>query len=202
MRPGLIVVVLTGVVCLWTVGTVIWLARTGTKRIEAVADEDDYVAPVTPSPTPSLSESPTPPPAAASPSARPTRTPRQCHLAQAQAEGVADEEGRSCRREELVEATNCCPPWSSVHSCEGCDKGCCAQFHRCVSCCMGARQPFHKCSAACRTSSQSLNKHGKYADEHHRFCWKSLVPESEHPNPKKLANSPKPSVRWLKLSPV
>lgn len=199
MRPILIVVVLAVVVCVWTVGTVVWLARTGTSRLEAV--DDDYVAPVSPSPTPSPSST-----ASArvdvSPSVKPSRPPRQCHLAQAQADGVADDEGRSCRREEVVDETNCCPLWTSMYTCDGCEKHCCGQYHRCVSCCMAAKEPFHKCSSACRTSSQSLNKQGKYADEQHRFCWKQPAPESERPQPKKLATSPNPSVRWLKLSPA
>lgn len=194
MRP-VIIVIGVGIVCIWLTLSVVWLIIAAHRDRHSV--DDDYVLS---SPSESVVPTRVPSPPVATPCPAPfepqSPAPRQCHVAQAQAHGVADEFGRACDRAELLDATNCCPPWSPLYSCTGCENRCCAEYHRCVSCCMGrTNKSFHVCSSQCRTSSRSLNKHGKYADKERRFCWASQV------HPKKSPARPNPSVQWLKLTP-
>jgi len=191
----LIFVVVALATSVW-VGCVIVWAIISHRHPRDIADEgDDDMKPSwssTPSPSPRIPSSTTTTP-------QPTPNPiplRQCHLARVQPAGVADDLGRACRDDQLVEETNCCPPWTSLYSCTDCDKGCCAEYHHCVSCCMGQpKKTFHLCSSTCRTSSRSVDVHGKYIDETHRFCWKTTKQSA-----KKAKASARPSMKWLKLS--
>ena len=200
MRP-IIAASLAGVVVVWITLSVVWLVATTRRNSSVHYDEDDYAAP---SITPSIMPTPSP----VSPSRQPKQTPSpthalsQCHVAQAQASGVADDNGRTCARDQLVAETNCCPPWSPLYDCESCQDKCCATYHSCVSCCMSRpNKAFHLCSSQCRTSSKSLDANGRYSDEERHFCWAVQTPGEVRPS-KKPDSTPAPSgIKWLKLSP-
>lgn len=190
--------VIAAVLCVWISLSVVWLVVAAHRRgHETQLSEDDYVAPsLSPSIAPSSSTlAPCP-----TPLQRQSTPPRQCHLAQAQAAGVADDAGRACLREQVVAETNCCPPWTPQFECGECSGGCCAEYHVCVSCCMGKDVAFHKCSSQCRTSSKSLNRQGEYRDERRHFCWSRSRPP-ERPVAEKQQASVAP-IKWLKLTPT
>ena len=204
MRPATVLVI-AGVVCVWVSLSMVWLVVTAHRQRHVTqSGEDDYVAPtMSPSRVPS-SQTLAPCPTPRVPFERPSVPPRQCHLAQAQAAGVADDAGYACLREQVVAATNCCPPWTPQFTCDECSGGCCAEYHVCVSCCMGKGTAFHKCSSQCRTSSKSLNRQGEYRDEKRHFCWSrnrltERPPQPDAKNPQ--ASTPAP-IKWLKLTPT
>ncbi len=120
------------------------------------------------------------------------------------AQRVVDSHGVQCRVDMLRAADGCCSAAVNDkvgrEHCASCrDKdGCCRSYEDCVQCCLTAdhmtvlqyqlgalRQKgaqvqsdsfdaFAVCQAACRTSSMQMNKHNKFIDPSHHYCY--LIP--------------------------
>lgn len=134
---------------------------------------------------------------------------------------MTDSDGYVCERFALEAKTGCCSASQKrdLMSCYSCDpvtelddRICCKWYEYCISCCIRASPPpsdreesfviFSECVDTCRTSSSTLNKHGQYANETHRYCIPLEPIADDEKNPSVTTATATPSPSPLDQSPV